>query len=198
MYSTAVKRNINDVDGDPESKTPTKKSRQVPQGRVADQHQRQKPSVSPVTTSPKGLRRSPRKRTNEHPGLLIKKGRRTKHEVAAERAAKEAKAKAEARAKANAVTGLVNMELDQEQEEATRRQQIVRRQPCFRNVAASASGEDFDWGSANDASDTDEMDVDSDGTGGSSSPLADRHATAVKQTNVSTNHKLLISLNNQT
>ena len=198
MYSTAVKRNINDIDGEPESETPTKKFCQAPQGRVANQRQQQKQSVSPAITSSKELRRSPRKRTNEHPGLLIKKGRRTKHEVAAERAAKEAKAKAEARAKADAVTGLVNMERNQVQEEATRHQQIVRRQPTqprFRNFAASASGEDFDWGSVDDASDTDSdgMDVDSDGTGGSSSPLA---ATTAKQTNVSTIHKLLISLNN--
>jgi hypothetical protein len=205
IYSTAKKRNISDVDSDHEGEIPMKKSQQPPpasQGRGTGQRQRQRQSSALPITPPKG----PRKRTNERPGLIVKKRRRTKDEIAAEKAAKEAKAKAMAAARDNAVRGLANMELDQEHDEAMRRQHVLRHQPSFldvaASVAASSSGEDFDWGSVDNVKETDEMDVDSDSTdsGGSNpseSESADKHAATVKGKKVSTNDIHLIGVNNQ-
>lgn len=159
--STTKKRNISDVDSNSESKTPTKKSRQPARRRGAGQHQHRKQSASPITP-PKG----PRKRTNEHPGLIGKNGRRTKKEVEAERAAKEANVKAVAAARVDAIAGLVDIELVQKRQETMRRQQVLRRQPSVLDVTAqddASSGEDFNWGSVVDERETDcEMDVDSD------------------------------------
>lgn len=185
MHSTAKKRNISDVDVDPEPecKTPTKRLRQPSRGAS----QRRKRSASPITPP-----KEPRKRTNERPGLIVKKKRRTKAEIAAEQAAKEARARDEAAAKAMALTGLVNIELEQEQEEAMRRKYVLRRQPSCLDVTASSSGEEFDWGSVDDAKETDEMDVDSDldnTDSGGNSKSARGHVATANQTPVSTYYK---------
>jgi hypothetical protein len=133
-----------------------------------------------------------RKGTNEHPGLIEKKKRRTQQEVAAERAEKEAKAKADAAAKVDVVAGLADMELDQGQEENLRRQCVLRHQPSMLSVTADSSGEEFDWASADNAKEMDETDIDSDG-GGSKSSV---DSAVVKQTKVSTKHKLPDKLDN--
>ncbi|KAI0289301.1 hypothetical protein BC826DRAFT_971075 [Russula brevipes] len=156
----AKKRNISDAASDSEGATPTEKS----QGRGTSRRQRRRLSASPIPP-PEGQR----KRTNERPGLIGKKRRRTQQEVAAERAEKEAKAKADAAAKVDAVAGLADMELDQGQEENLRRQRVLRYQPSVLGATADSSGEDFDWASADNAKETDETDSDSDGGGSKSS-----------------------------
>jgi hypothetical protein len=204
-HSTTKKRNISDIESDSEIKTPTKKSRPLAQlplrGRGAGRHQQRRQSTSPITP-PKG----PRKRTNERPGHLIKKKRRTKEEIAADLAAKEAKEKAEAKAKANAVTDLVNMELDQEQEEAMRRQHVLRRQPSYLDVPApklastcSSGSEDFNLDAIDSTDDSDDSEMDGDGGVDRvvASELSDGSVATVKKTKVSANSKLLISLNNR-
>ena len=62
------------------------------------------------------------------------------------------------------------------------RQHVLWHQPSVWDVTAYSSSEEFDWGSVDGAKETDEIDVDSDGS--SSKPSAD--AVMVKQTKVST------------
>ncbi|KAI9452026.1 hypothetical protein F5148DRAFT_1289806 [Russula earlei] len=172
---TAKKRNISDVDSDSEIKTPTKRSRQPPQGKSTRQRRRQ--SASPITP-PKG----PRKRTNERPGLIGKKGRRTQQEIAAERAAKEVKTKAEAAARVEAVAGLVDLELEQEHEETMRRQCVLHRQPSVLDVTAYSSGEEFDWGLVDDVKDSEMEETDVGSDCGGSKPRADGQVATAKKT----------------
>ena len=139
------KQNINDILSEPEGNVLTKKSKPLT---GTGQCQQQWLSAPPVTP-PSG----PRKRTNEHPGLIGKKGRCTKAEVAVEKAKKEEKAKAVAAAKVGVMAQLVEMEVIQEAKEAMRHQQILRRQPSVLDVLADAaddSGEEVDWGTAGD------------------------------------------------
>ena len=152
---TAKKRNISEALSDSEGDTLTKKGRGI-------QHRGRQCSASPVTP-PKG----PRKRTNERPGLIGKKKRRTKAEIAAEKAAKEAaKAAKVAEAKEEATARLAMMEVDQEDTEAERHQRVLRCQPSVLDVTADNGGkeleyEEFDLGSSK-SGDTEDMDVDSD------------------------------------
>lgn len=179
--STTKKRNISDVDSDPnlKSEIPIKKSRPPAQGIGPSQRQQRRQSASPVTP-PKG----PRKQTNERPGLIGKKRRRTKEEVAAERAAKEAEVQAAAEAKVDAVASLAKMELDQEQQETTCRRQILWRQPSVLDVTAYSSGEDFDWGPVDDEKETDESEMGGDTDTGSTNLSAE--VAMAKQSKVST------------
>ncbi|KAF8805247.1 hypothetical protein BYT27DRAFT_7213195 [Phlegmacium glaucopus] len=85
-----------------------------------------------------------------------------------------------ATSKANAITDLVNIELYQEQEEAMRHRQVLRRQPSVLDVTADNSGEEFDWRSVDNVTETDEMDVDSDCS--DSTLSGNEPATTVKQT----------------
>ncbi|KAI9442802.1 hypothetical protein F5148DRAFT_1293155 [Russula earlei] len=172
---TAKKQNISDVDSNSEIKTPTKRSRQPPQGKSTHQWRRQ--SASPITP-PKG----PRKRTNECPGLIGKKGRRTQQEVTAERAAKEVKTKAEAAARVEAVAGLVDLELEQEHEETMRRQCVLHRQPSVLDVTAYSSGEEFDWGLVDDVKDSEMEETDVGSDCGGSKPRADGQVATAKKT----------------
>jgi hypothetical protein len=136
---TTGKRNISEVLSGDEGDTLTKEL--APTGKVARQRRKRQRSASPVI-SPKG----PRKRTNEHPGLIGKKTRRTKAEVAAEKAAKEAKAKALQVKKAEAMASLATMEMDQESTEAEQRRRIIRRQPSVWDVTTYNASEEFDLG----------------------------------------------------
>ena len=181
MHSTATKQNIRDIESDSEGETPTKKPQQLARGRDASQHQQKlRKSASPITP-PKG----PRKQTNEHPGLIGKRGQCTNKEVAAEQAAKEAKIKAMATAKSDTVTDLVEMELDQEQQEATCRQcilwrQVLQCQPSVLDVTADSSGEEFNWGSVDSAAAHEMVETDVDTDCGALKPSA-----RAKQTKVS-------------
>ena len=103
-----------------------------------------------------------------------------------------------ATAKVNEVTGLVDMELDHEQQEAMHYQcvlqcQFLQHQPSVHDVTANSSGEEFDWGfvdsedsgeETDKINDIDEMDIDSDCSG--LKPSAD----VTKQTKVSTTFNL--------
>ncbi|KAI9511008.1 hypothetical protein F5148DRAFT_1147149 [Russula earlei] len=137
--TAATKRTVSDVLPNTEDNEQTMK-------RAKKSTHQQQCSASPVTP-PIG----PRKCTNEHPGHLIgKQGRHTKGEIAIEKAKKEAKVKATAATKADAVAQLVEMEVDQELEEAARCQCVLRHQPSVLDVLANNSGEDFNWSEAED------------------------------------------------
>ena len=100
---------------------------------------------------------TPRKRTNEHPGLIGKVTRRSKQEVAAERAAKAAKKKAEVDKKTKAKERLATMEVETAAAEHTRKKNVIRRLPAIHDKPNSSVGEDFDWdegGSSGDSSDS--------------------------------------------
>ena len=142
----ASKQNVSDILSDREGDVPTKKAKQ---STVASHRQQQRLSASPITP-PNG----PRKQTNERPGLIGKKVQCTKAEIAQEKAKKAEEAKAIAAAKVDAMAQLVEMEVDQEDKEATRRQQILRRQPSVLDVLADHSGEEFDWKAEEEREDT--------------------------------------------
>lgn len=82
-----------------------------------------------------------RVRTNDHPGLIGKKGRRTKAEVAAEKAAKEAKETIAAATEDRALTKLAEIELEQEKIESTRRKAVIHKHPATK-AAVDTPGED--------------------------------------------------------
>jgi hypothetical protein len=128
-----------EVLSDGEGDTLTKKA-PISAPKVARQRRKRQRSASPV--SPKG----PRKRTNEHPGLIGKKPRRTKAEVAAEKAAKAAKAKALEVTKAEAMASLATIEMDQECAEANQHRRVIRRQPSVWDVTTYNVSEEFDLG----------------------------------------------------
>jgi hypothetical protein len=127
-HHAADKRNISEAITDAKDTTPTKKLKLPHKGRNTS-HQQRKLYASPITP-PKGRR----KRTNECLGLIGKAGRRTKEEVAAQKAEKEAKAEAAAVAKADAVARLAEMEMDQEHAVVVQCQRVLRRQPSVLDV----------------------------------------------------------------
>ena len=136
--SAASKRDISDIlSDDAEGDIPTKKTKS---SAGAGRRQKQRHSASPVTP-PTG----PRKRTNEQPGLIGKKSRRTKAEAMQERAMKAAEAKAIVAGKVNAMAQLAAMEVDQEDKESKRHQQVVRRKPSIVDHFVDHSGEEFDF-----------------------------------------------------
>jgi hypothetical protein len=69
----------------------------------------------------------PRVRTNEHPGLIVKRTRRTPAEVQAAKAAKVAKTAAAAEDSERTIQVLAEVELEQAAMEADRREKTVRR-----------------------------------------------------------------------
>lgn len=172
---TDRKRSIGEALSDSEGDAPTKKSQKSAlKGRDARQRRKHEAPAASVTP-PKG----PRKRMNEHPGLIGKKPRRTKAEVAAEKAAKEAKTKELEEANAEAVDHLAAMEVDQKRAEAEQHCRILRRQPSVPIVTADDSdhSEVFDLGSPGES---EEMEVDSDTT-----PSDNPVPVAAKRTKVS-------------
>jgi hypothetical protein len=66
-----------------------------------------------------------RARTNDHPGLIGKRGRRTRADIAADKVAKEAEAALAAATRERTMTELAEMELEQEEREARRRKAII-------------------------------------------------------------------------
>ncbi|KAF8237607.1 hypothetical protein L208DRAFT_1375544 [Tricholoma matsutake] len=82
-------------------------------------------------------------------------------------AKREAKAKATVATKADAVAQLVEMEVDQELEEAARCQHVLQCQPSVFDVLADNSGEQFNWSEAEeDGSDSDKEKLTPTGHGG--------------------------------
>jgi hypothetical protein len=81
-----------------------------------------------------------RVRTNDHPGLIVKNVRRSKAEVAADKATKEAKAAIAAADDEKAFARLAGIELEQENTEKTRRKAVVRKQPASHKHHDSRSG----------------------------------------------------------
>ena len=158
-HCATKKRSISEAITDIEDTMPTKKIKSPHRGRNAG-HQQQKLSASPIT-----LPRGPRKRTNEHPGLIGKTRRRTKEEVAAEKAEKEAKVKAVAAAKADAVAHLAKMEVDQEHAVAMQHQCISWRQPSVLDVTKENSSEGSGENPLENGEDTDISDTDSEDEG---------------------------------
>ena len=86
-----------------------------------------------ASISPTPLLSTPRKRTNERPGLIGKVTRRSKEEVAAEKAAKIAKKKAEADEKMKAKERLATMELETAAAERTQKKNVLRHLPSILN-----------------------------------------------------------------
>jgi hypothetical protein len=170
---TTGKQNISEVLSGAEGDTLTKNSPILtPKEKLAHQPHKRLHSASPVSL------KGPRKRTNEHPGLIGKKPRRTKAEVAAEKAAKEAKAKALEVTKAEAMASLATIEMDQECAEADQCRRIIRRQPSILDVTTYNSGEEFDLGFLGETGN-------SDSNSESEVTLPDTAAAAFQQTKVS-------------
>ena len=71
-----------------------------------------------------------RARTNDHPGLVVKRKRRTKAEMAAEKATKADKANIAAAAEEKILTELAEIELEQEKMNALQRKAVIRAQPA--------------------------------------------------------------------
>jgi hypothetical protein len=90
-----------------------------------------------MPSPPKGKR----VQTNDHPGLIGKKTRRTKAEVAAENAAKEAKETADAATEERVLTKLAEIELEQEKTEAVRRKAVIHKHSAIRD-SVGTPGED--------------------------------------------------------
>ena len=82
-----------------------------------------------------------RAHTNDHPGLIDKKGRRTKAEVAAENAAKKAKETAAAATEERVLTRLAEIELEQEKMEVIQCKAVIHKHSAMK-ASVGTPGED--------------------------------------------------------
>jgi hypothetical protein len=141
---TTRKRNVSEALGDSEGQAPTKSSQQPGPPDGVQKRQRRR-SASPVSP-PKG----PRKRTNERPGLIGKRARRTTAEVKSAKAAKEAEKRAAVEDHKDAMNRLAQMEIDQEQEKLAKDKRVVRRLHSFLDVMARNGPKELISGSLED------------------------------------------------
>ncbi|KAJ8472594.1 hypothetical protein ONZ45_g16596 [Pleurotus djamor] len=124
---------------------------------VAIEGRTTKKTKTPITAEPSPILTGPRKRTNERPGLIGKRKRRTPAEVAAEKAEKEAQKKAVAQAQAEATAKLAAMEVVDEVNEAQRQQDVVRRLSALGGVILDDDAEEFDWSPIGEVSSDDDV-----------------------------------------
>jgi hypothetical protein len=75
-----------------------------------------------------------RVRTNDHPGLIGKKERRARADMAADKAAKEAEAAIATATKERAMTELIKMEQEQETREQCRHKAVIRHQATTKGL----------------------------------------------------------------
>jgi hypothetical protein len=84
-----------------------------------------------------------RSRTNDHPGLIGKKARRARADMAADKAAKEAEAAIATATKERAMTELTKMEQEQEMREEFQHKTVIRHQVTMKGLGDTpAEGED--------------------------------------------------------
>jgi hypothetical protein len=114
---------------------------------------RQRRSASPMPP-PATKKRVP---TNAHPGLIGKKTRRSKAEMAADRAKKEAEAAIAAAVDEKTLTRLAEIEMEQAEAEKIRLKEIIRKQPAAATNTADSEASQEDGGSDSSAG----MDIDS-------------------------------------
>jgi hypothetical protein len=125
--------------------TPTKGGMPV-NAHMSTKSPRRRVTTRRASTLPGSPLHTPRKRTNERPGLIGKVTRRSKQEVAAEKATKVAKKKAAADEKMKAKERLAIMEMETAAAEGTRKKNVLRRLPStIPDEPDSSVGEDFDW-----------------------------------------------------
>ena len=114
---------------------------------------RQRRSASPMPP-PATKKRVP---TNNHPGLIDKKTRRSKADVAAEKAIKESKAAIAAAVDEKILARLAEIEMEQESTEKKRLEEIIRKRP-----AAATMTDTTDAAQGDVSGNPTGMDVDSD------------------------------------
>ena len=147
VRTTRKKRTMNDVSKD------SQEDNNLPDGphkakERGGPDKRQWRSASPMP--PPATKK--RVQTNSHPGLIGKKTRRTKAEIAADKAIKESEAAIAAAVEEKTLVRLADIELEQERAEKTRLQGIIRKRP------AAATNTTDAW---EDGNPTGMMDVDS-------------------------------------
>jgi hypothetical protein len=137
VRTTRKKRTMNEVSKDTQEEDNLPDEPHKAKGRGGP-GKRQRRSASPMP--PPATKR--RVRTNNHPGLIGKKTRRTKAEIAADKAIKESEAAITAAVEEKTLARLTEIELEQESAEKTRLKEIIRKRPAAATNTTDATQSD--------------------------------------------------------
>jgi hypothetical protein len=158
VRATRKKRTMDDVSKDSQEDSALPDGPDKAKGRRGP-GKRQRRSASPMSP-PATKKRVP---TNNHPGLIGKKTRRSKAEIAADKAIKESEAAIAAAVEEKTLTRLAEIELEQESMEKIRLEEIIRKRPhCAPAAATNITDSDAAQGDVSHGDNPTSMNVDSE------------------------------------